>query len=345
MEFMSPAANAAAATTNSCHKSIRAKPNTRPAASAAHDESCKLTAVSIRRLIHSFGLRPRAAAWLCAFVFALACASRARSQVTQAPQDAQTPRAAQMPRAFGEYAVRGVVVDENGSPVNGASVALTDNRMSGIIRIVTGADGRFDFGKARPAVFTLLVQAEGFGGFERRWEEGEWGGVELRIVLAPPALSEQVTVTASRTETRLGETAASVVVLSSEELESTAALTPDDALRQVPGFQLFRRTGSRAANPTAQGVSLRGVGASGASRAVVLYDGVPLNDPFGGWVYWTRVPREAIGRVEVVRGGASSLYGSAALGGVVQFFPRARPGVRELRLELSYGSQNTPDVS
>src|ERR671929_131193 len=103
---------------------------------------------------------------------------------------------------------------------------------------------------------------------------------------------------------------------------STSAATLDDALRQVPGFTLFRRTGSRVANPTSQGVSLRGVGASGASRALVLADGIPLNDPFGGWVYWGRVPRASVERIEVLRGGASSLYGSSALGGVVNLITR-----------------------
>jgi outer membrane receptor protein involved in Fe transport len=241
--------------------------------------------------------------------------------------------------------VRGIVVDLNGSPVEGAAVTLLRARSDELLIDYTDAEGRFSFSTEMPYGFTLTVGAAGFGRFERSWKEGEWNGGELRVVLAPPALSERVTVTASRAETRLGETAASVVVLSSDELESTAALTPDDALRQVPGFQLFRRTGSRTANPTAQGVSLRGVGASGASRAVVLYDGVPLNDPFGGWVYWTRVPRESIGRVEVLRGGASSLYGSAALGGVVQFVPRRTAAREELRLELSYGTQKTPDAS
>src|SRR3712207_904126 len=116
------------------------------------------------------------------------------------------------------------------------------------------------------------------------------------------------------------------------------------ALPIFPGFHLFRRTGSRAANPTAQGVSLRGVGASGASRAVVLYDGVPLNDPFGGWVYWGRVPREGLSRAEVLRGASSSLYGSGALGGVVQFVPR-ESGETRLRFQTSYGTQRTPDAS
>jgi len=79
-------------------------------------------------------------------------------------------------------------------------------------------------------------------------------------------------------------------------------MTPFD---RCPGFSLFRRSGSRTANPTSQGVSLRGLGASGASRAVVLADGIPLNDPFGGWVYWDRVPRVSVAEVEVLRGSAS----------------------------------------
>lgn len=157
-------------------------------------------------------------------------------------------------------------------------------------------------------------------------------------------VQDEITVTATRTEQRLGETAASVVVLSAEEVASTAAQTVDDALRQVPGFSLFRRSGSRYANPTAQGVSLRGLGASGASRAVVLADGIPLNDPFGGWVYWSRVPRTALDRVEVMRGAASDLYGSGALAGAVQLFRRpALPG--QLLAEVSYGERETPEGS
>jgi outer membrane receptor protein involved in Fe transport len=119
----------------------------------------------------------------------------------------------------------------------------------------------------------------------------------------------------------------------------------DDVLRQVVGFSLFRRSGSRTANPTAQGVSLRGLGASGASRALVLADGLPLNDPFGGWVYWARVPREAIERIEVLRGGASDLYGSGALGGVVQLVTRPASAGPVLLGEASAGSASTVDGS
>jgi outer membrane receptor protein involved in Fe transport len=160
----------------------------------------------------------------------------------------------------------------------------------------------------------------------------------LIVLLAQAA--ETITVTATRTKTRLADTPASLVVL-----DRTAVLnapTADDALRSVPGFALFRRTGSRTANPTSQGLSLRGVGASGASRALVLDDGIPLNDAFGGWVYWGRVPRAALDRVEVLRGGASDLYGSAAMGGVVQFIRRADDGVG---LDVSGGSARTGSAS
>ncbi|HKR65977.1 MAG TPA: TonB-dependent receptor plug domain-containing protein, partial [Thermoanaerobaculia bacterium] len=166
--------------------------------------------------------------------------------------------------------------------------------------------------------------------------------MSLSAIVILAQLSQSITVTATRTETRVADTPASVVVLSKETLAQTPAPTLDDALRQVAGFTLFRRAGSRVANPTTQGVSLRGVGASGASRALVLDDGVPLNDPFGGWVYWGRVPREALERVEVLRGGASDLYGSSAMGGVIQFVRRRAPGVS---VDASFGTQNTGTTS
>jgi outer membrane receptor protein involved in Fe transport len=115
-------------------------------------------------------------------------------------------------------------------------------------------------------------------------------------------------------------------------------------LRQVPGFSLFRRSSSRIANPTTLGASLRGLGGSGPSRALVLEDGVPLVDPFGGWVYWDQVPRAELSSIEVFRGGESNLYGSDALGGVIQFLTRV-PNGPAFSVDTSYGNQNTPDLS
>jgi len=156
-----------------------------------------------------------------------------------------------------------------------------------------------------------------------------------------PQSSATITVTATRTPERLAGTPASVVILNRQTITVGASPALDDTLRQVPGFTLFRRTGSRVANPTSQGVSMRGLGGSGASRALVLDDGVPLNDPFGGWIFWGRVPRASLDRIEVLRGGASDVYGSGAMGGVVQFV-RRKAG---FALDVDGGSQRTASAS
>jgi outer membrane cobalamin receptor len=165
--------------------------------------------------------------------------------------------------------------------------------------------------------------------------------VWLVLQSAPfPVLVEEVNVTAGRRPLRGLESPAAVSVRDREDLDRTAALTLDDVLRQTPGFSLFRRTSSRGANPTTQGVTLRGLSASGASRALVLVDGVPINDPFGGWVPWGRVPSEAVERVEVARGGLGDLYGPLAAGGVVQVLT-ARPAGPLLRATVEGGSSAT----
>lgn len=155
-----------------------------------------------------------------------------------------------------------------------------------------------------------------------------------------PARLEPVVVTVTRMEQRADEAPASVTVVTREDIAQSPSQTLDDLLRQVPGFSLFRRSSSLVTHPTTQGVSLRGIGPSGTSRALVLVDGVPVNDPFGGWVYWNRIPLQSIEQVEVVRGGGSSVWGNYALGGVIHVISR-RPTERAAFLEASQGTQGT----
>lgn len=136
---------------------------------------------------------------------------------------------------------------------------------------------------------------------------------------------EDILVTASRSGRTESELPASVQILSSETLRQSPGQTTDDVLRQIPGFSLFRRSAGLVAHPTTQGVSLRGVGASGASRTLVLLDGMPLNDPFGGWVQWGKVPVASIRQVEVLKGGSAHLWGNYALSGVINVVTRPDP--------------------
>jgi outer membrane receptor protein involved in Fe transport len=115
-------------------------------------------------------------------------------------------------------------------------------------------------------------------------------------------------------------------VVRADDLARSAAPTLDGALRAVPSLATLRRSTSLAADPSSQGLNLRGVGPSAVSRTLLLEDGVPLNDPFGGWIAWRGVPRLGLARVEVAPGGASALYGSFALGGVVALVSRPVTG-------------------
>jgi len=238
--------------------------------------------------------------------------------------------------------VEGMVRDASGAVIANASVVLSSGSYQ--IAAKTDASGRFQFPDVPSTSGTVEIRREGFNPVRRTWNAGPALHVSLEIVLQPASAREQVTVSAARTEVRLSETPGSTILLSEADVAAAPALRVDDVLRQVPGFSLYRRSDSRTANASNQGVSLRGLGGTAASRALVLEDGFPLVDAFGGWVYWDRVPRASLANVEVFRGGASNLYGSDALGGVVQFITR-QPERPAFTLETSYGNERTPDLS
>jgi outer membrane receptor protein involved in Fe transport len=239
-------------------------------------------------------------------------------------------------------AVEGTVHDPEGAIIANASVACEAGSYRSTV--LTDGEGHFVFRAVPAHSGTIEVHFQGFGTTRQTWTAEPSYPVVLNLVLKPASASEQVTVSATRTEVRLSDTPGSTVLLTHEDVQATPALRVDDVLRQVPGFSLFRRSDSRTANASNQGVSLRGLGGTAASRALVLEDGLPLVDAFGGWVYWDRVSRESISSVEVFRGGASNLYGSDALGGVVQFITR-QPHHPAFMLETSYGNETTPDLS
>jgi outer membrane receptor protein involved in Fe transport len=232
--------------------------------------------------------------------------------------------------------ITGTVRDPAGSVVPGATI-LVKLHNGAQKQTSSGPDGRFSMNA--PDLAEIVVRAAGFA--EWRSTFTAVPSSPLEVVLAPAAVTETVTVTPSRGEQRSGDVPASVTVLGRAAIEESAGITADEVLRQVPSFSLFRRSSSLVSHPTTQGVSLRGVGPSGVSRTLVLLDDVPFNDPFGGWVYWSRVPLESTDRIEVVESPSSSLYGTYAMGGVINIATRrASPALFDLRTQ--YGSHTTP---
>lgn len=142
-------------------------------------------------------------------------------------------------------------------------------------------------------------------------------GVSLLALTAVSAHAKaptEVIVQGQRFPPYSGDAVFSRVDLAGDDLTRGASL--DQTLKQSAQAALFRRSSSLTANPTVQGLSLRAIAPSGAGRALVTLDGIPQNDPFGGWVIWAGIPVEGLSSAHVVRGAGGGAYGAGALTGV-----------------------------
>lgn len=129
---------------------------------------------------------------------------------------------------------------------------------------------------------------------------------------------ETIIVTGRPLERTAADAAYGGVLLDANALTSASGRT-EDALRAVAGVQLFRRSSSRTANPTAEGVTARGFSGNAASRLLVTLDGVPQADPFFGFVAWPALSARPLGSALVVRGGGAAAAGPGALVGTIAF--------------------------
>jgi outer membrane receptor protein involved in Fe transport len=224
------------------------------------------------------------------------------------------------------------VEDSRGAAMAGATVKDDAGRQLGR----TGETGHLTVPCFAPC--SLRVVAPGFR------ESHLQLSADATVRLEPASTTEQVTVTAYRAPLGALESPTDSRLLSRTALDSTPAVTLDGRIRQLPGVELFRRSSSLVANPSSQGVSLRGLGSTSASRTLVTEDDVPLNDAFGGWIHWEEQPELSVESIELVRGGASDLYGSSAMGGVIALAAE-RPASDLAELRSSYGAEGTFDDS
>jgi outer membrane cobalamin receptor len=257
---------------------------------------------------------PRAATCAALVVFGLATVAQAQTATSPAT-------------------LAGVVRTATGAPVPGARVVARQNAAAD--PAIADAGGAFRLASVTfPAV--LEVSAPGFLTLQTSVRSSP-----VEIILSPSHIQQSVVVDASGTSAYLPSAAS----LDRADLEGVPAVAPDEALRTVAGFSLFRRSAARASNPTTHGVTMRGLSASGASRGLVLLDGVPLNDGFGGWVTWTRVPMLALDGIDIDRGAAGDTFGSDALGGVFQLQSGPTHHAVSAGIEAGSNAQTALDVA
>jgi vitamin B12 transporter len=154
----------------------------------------------------------------------------------------------------------------------------------------------------------------------------------------PPAEPQVIVVTARALPDPAADLAYGVDTLGLPRLRDAPSSQLDQVLKDVPGLQMFRRSDARSSHPTSQGVTLRALGGNASSRALLILDGVPQVDPFGGWVNWPAYDPASLAEVRIIRGGGSVADGPGALAGVIEMTSRVE---NRFAADASAGSRSS----
>jgi iron complex outermembrane receptor protein len=224
-----------------------------------------------------------------------------------------------------------VLSGADSTPVVGAFVEIAGTTL----RTATDAAGQFAFTRTPPGRLELRIARIGFRPVAVRWRSDSAVTPGITVVLVPaPIEVSPVIVTASR-ETHLAEDApTSVSVATSQDIEHRATIGVDEAVALVPGVQILDgQINIRGSSGYAKGLG---------SRVLLLIDGVPANQGDRGGINWDLLPVTEVERVEVLKGTGSALYGSAALGGVVNVITREIPDAPQFSARLFSGAYQGP---
>ncbi|WP_333882910.1 TonB-dependent receptor [Sphingobium yanoikuyae] len=135
------------------------------------------------------------------------------------------------------------------------------------------------------------------------------------------------------------------VVIDRDRLEDAASGRIESVLADVAGFQQFRRSDSRASNPSNQGATLRALGGNASSRTLVLLDGVPVADPFFGYIPFSALVPDRLALVRVTRGGGSGAFGAGAVAGTIELASATRDQMPHFGASAYYGSRDATELS
>lgn len=160
-----------------------------------------------------------------------------------------------------------------------------------------------------------------------------------------PAPVAEIIVTGRPLPLSIGAAAYSSLTISPERLAGTASGRLEDALKDIAGLASFRRTDSRSANPTSQGLTLRALGGNAASRALVLLDGVPIADPFAGYLPFAAIDPARLASARITRGGGGGAFGSGAVAGTLDLTSAGPELLSPITLSAAYGSRNSLEGS
>ncbi|HEX7741827.1 MAG TPA: TonB-dependent receptor [Sphingobium sp.] len=135
------------------------------------------------------------------------------------------------------------------------------------------------------------------------------------------------------------------LVIERDRLLGGASGRIESILGDVAGFQQFRRSDSRSANPSAQGATLRALGGNASSRTLVLLDGVPMADPFFGYIPFSALVPDRLSVVRVTRGGGVGAFGAGAVAGTIELASATRDQLPDFAASAFYGSRDATELT
>lgn len=250
-----------------------------------------------------------------------------------------------MPVSAQSGVLTGIVLDaEDQNPVSFAHISV-DSALYGTVSL---DDGSFIIDGIPVGAHHVAISRIGYA-TRVFWSVDVTGldSTRLNISLLPESLvSDQIVVTASRKAQSLHLAPASAAIVTSADLEKKQLQTFDQAVDDVPGVVVSRSSGSNVQSLSIRGASETAGGGVG-NRVLLLIDGRPALSPESGGALWNLVPLNSLERIEVVKGAYSALFGSSAVGGVVNAITRKPTETPDTRVHLNYGFYgNTPqDIS
>ncbi len=236
--------------------------------------------------------------------------------------------------SFSQAGVSGYVFDAaTRKAIPAASVVVAG------VGVATDGNGFFLIDGLAPGECSMAVSVVGYSKFERTITaiQGDTISVDVPLTLSEVQI-DGVVVTATRVDTRIGDTPGRICLVTPERLSLTVAQTTDEYLSLIPGVRVNRPFGLFSHKSV---VSMRGLSGNEQARALVLIDGIPVNKADGGSVNWNLISTFDIDRIEVVKGPTSALYGGNAMGGIVNVITSVPTRGVQGSASILYGTYNT----
>lgn len=232
--------------------------------------------------------------------------------------------------------VTGYVSDSNGKPLVQAHVALKGEKSGAY----TGRDGNYELRQIKNGAQVIVASYVGYVSVQKPLTIENQGVYRLDFVLIPDTMQIPAVVVRAVTQSEVTGLPVRITTLEAKDISVRPESSTPDLLASVSGIHVYNESGIFSSSV----VNIRGIGGSSQTGTLVMVDGIPVNKSDGGSVNWNLIDKDRISRIEIVKGPGSALFGSNAMGGVINIITDEIDGSGQCDLSAAYGTYNTLDI-